>query len=199
MANVIAVVGLKGGTGKSTTTIGLAEAAAAAGHAALVVDLDPQGSALGWAEEAAEAGTPLASTVIALPVKELRRIDSLGCDVAVLDTPPAGPRIIDAAIAAADQVVVPVAPTVLDVSRLWPVLDVADELGVPATVVLTRVRKGTRSVAEAIEAITEGGGRIAATQMPLREAWAQAHGGPLPAEMIAAHQALLTELLKGTP
>ncbi len=42
---VLAVLSLKGGTGKTTVTLGLAGAAAAAGMRALVVDLDPQANA----------------------------------------------------------------------------------------------------------------------------------------------------------
>jgi len=44
MGRVVAVLNQKGGVGKTAVTLGLASAAAAAGHRVLVVDLDPQGS-----------------------------------------------------------------------------------------------------------------------------------------------------------
>jgi len=43
--NVVALLNQKGGVGKTTVTLGLASAAAQAGHRVLVVDLDPQASA----------------------------------------------------------------------------------------------------------------------------------------------------------
>jgi chromosome partitioning protein len=44
MGRIAALLNQKGGVGKTTVTLGLASAAAKAGHRVLVVDLDPQGS-----------------------------------------------------------------------------------------------------------------------------------------------------------
>ena len=44
MGRILTLLNQKGGVGKTTVTLGLASAAAQAGHRVLVVDLDPQGS-----------------------------------------------------------------------------------------------------------------------------------------------------------
>jgi chromosome partitioning protein len=44
MSGTVALLNQKGGVGKTTVTLGLASAAAHAGHRVLVVDLDPQAS-----------------------------------------------------------------------------------------------------------------------------------------------------------
>ena len=56
---VIAVVGTKGGIGKTTVTNGLAGALALKGHTVSVIDADPQGSSLAWADTALRNGAGL--------------------------------------------------------------------------------------------------------------------------------------------
>ena len=44
----IAIISRKGGARKNTVAVHLATAAASAGHAAAIIDLDPQGTAASW-------------------------------------------------------------------------------------------------------------------------------------------------------
>ena len=53
---IVTVAGLKGGTGKTTVAVSLAEACAERYGEALLIDADPQGSAMTWAELAEEMG-----------------------------------------------------------------------------------------------------------------------------------------------
>jgi chromosome partitioning protein len=167
----LGVVNLKGGTGKTVTAIHLA--AALAGHGrTFLVDADPQGSALSWSEEAGE----LPFAVVGLPVRDLhRRLGQLlpGVVNAVIDTPPGDRAIVRSAIAAVDIVVVPISPSIMDLDRLRPTLDLIAEVDavkpLHVCVLLTRVRAATRSGRLAREVLEDGAVSLLNAQLPQRE------------------------------
>ena len=67
-------VNIEGDVEKTTTAIYLGSALATEGKKATLIDLDSKGTAMDWAESAAEAGAPLAFEVsIAIP-RQLERI-----------------------------------------------------------------------------------------------------------------------------
>lgn len=122
------------GSVKTTSAVLLAHALGGA-----VVDTDPQGSATAWGEAAAAGGTPLAVTVTSLPTARLAgRMPS--AKHLVIDTPPGDLTITKAAIELADIVLVPTAPTALDMNRVWATLDLTTEAAKPAAVLLVKVR-----------------------------------------------------------
>lgn len=129
MALTIAVSSLKGGVGKSTIALNLAACLHRAGHRAIVVDADPQGTCRMWAAKAAQVeheGPP----VVAMDGKTLRRDlerVSKSFDVAVVDCPPRLGAETRAAMLASDLVVMPVIPGAADVWALQETIDVFDE------------------------------------------------------------------------
>jgi chromosome partitioning protein len=173
---ILAVANMKGGTGKTTTAVYLARYLSA-----VVVDADPQGSALGWSAAVAEDGGTLGVEVVHLPDPKLA--DRLPkADRLVIDCSPRDHRITDAAITVADLVVIPTATTSADLDRTWATLDLAGQLGTPAAVLLVRVRAGTRSLAAAVEALTDEHATVLDARIPQREALAVAWGQPLTAD-----------------
>jgi cellulose biosynthesis protein BcsQ len=62
---IIGVVGKKGGSGKTTVAVNLAGALAELFNEVLVIDSDPQGTALTWRAAAGDTGFPV--QVIGLP------------------------------------------------------------------------------------------------------------------------------------
>jgi chromosome partitioning protein len=175
----IAVVNLKGGVGKTVTAVHLASGLAERGRT-LLVDADPQRSALSWSEAAGEAWT---CPVVALPVRDLhRRLPQLleGFEHLVIDTPPGDIAIVRSAVLAVDSVVVPLPPAFLDLDRLRPTLELCAELDaihpVTVSIVLVRVRAGTKSARAARDVLAELGVPALTAEVPLREAYVGAFG-----------------------
>ncbi|MGD9693615.1 MAG: ParA family partition ATPase [Phycisphaerales bacterium] len=117
----------KGGVGKTTLALHVADAMARRKRRVLVVDADPQGSALDWA--AARRGEPL-FPVAGLPKasihKELPAL-AAGYELVVIDGPP---RVYDVArsiIMASDLVVIPVQPSPYDVWAAKEIVDLLQE------------------------------------------------------------------------
>src|SRR5579859_5635640 len=145
MALTVCVLNLKGGVGKTTTAVALAESAAL-GAQTLLIDADSMGSAYRWSQLAAESGRPLRSAVVAMAAADLpRRIGqaSTGYGVVIIDAPPPGPgalAIAGAAIGSAGLVVIPTPPEYAVLDRVPATLKEAAEHDVPALAVLTMVR-----------------------------------------------------------
>ena len=149
MALVIAVSLLKGGVGKTTTAVALAEAAALS-VPTVVLDMDPQGGAIRWAELAEAAGRPLRAEARPMAVDGLAdRMRGIAAECIIIDTPPPGalPRVHEA-VSVADTVVMPCPPQLADLDRVPPTMAIAAEHRTPAAVTLTMVRGGIEDSAD---------------------------------------------------
>src|SRR5260370_26536167 len=63
---IVALLNQKGGVGKTTLALHVAGACAAQGKRVVVIDADPQGSALDWSEQRAKEGLPRLFDIIGL-------------------------------------------------------------------------------------------------------------------------------------
>jgi len=127
MPLVIAVANQKGGCGKTTLSMNLAGVLGSeGGMKVLLIDADPQASAQHWAMRAGEPGLPF--EVMTHPHEDvhrkIREMAAKGYDVILIDCPPGASQVVGGkdsqtsisrmAILAADLVIVPVRPSMLD-------------------------------------------------------------------------------------
>lgn len=124
---IVGVLNQKGGVGKTTLSVNLAASLARGGSRVLLIDADPQGSALGWA--AARQSDPLFSVVwLPRPTvhKEIAQIGH-GYDHIIIDGPPRVTDLARSAIMASDVVLIPVQPSPYDIWAADEVVKIIDE------------------------------------------------------------------------
>ncbi|MCD7111815.1 AAA family ATPase [Rhizobium sp. DKSPLA3] len=112
---IIGVLSQKGGVGKTTIAVNLAATFAKSGLRVLLVDADPQGSALQWS--AARDAEPLFSVVGMAKATLHKELPDIAKDyqVVVIDGAPRVNELGRAAILASDLVLIPVQPSPYDI------------------------------------------------------------------------------------
>ena len=203
---ILTLANLKGGSTKTTSAVFAAHVLAEHGHRVLLVDADPQGSALRWHEYS--GGFPFG--VIKLDTGRIHR-DLAGIagdryDAVVIDTPPLEDHrgIVLSAIRRATHVVIPCAPTPIEYERLvavrWVLQEAAelraDESEPMSAVLLTRTVAGAASTETYRERITADGWHVLAGSVGRLERFSQAYGGPVERAAATAYGDAVTELLK---
>jgi chromosome partitioning protein len=150
----IALISQKGGVGKTTVAIHLATAFEAAGRQTLLVDLDPQTSAAEW-KDARHADRPY---VMAVPpsrlAKTLEAARENQAKVVVLDTAPHSEGTALDAARAADLILVPCQPSIMDLRAMRKTADLLNYLKKPTYAVLNEVAAQGTVADEAARAIT---------------------------------------------
>src|SRR5580692_838867 len=148
----IVVSNVKGGVGKTTTAVYLAGAAAQRGRGAVyLVDADRQASSAEWFETVPIPGVEL---VEAPSERTVAKAMGRGEGIAVVDTPPGDERIVRAALARADAVVIPTRAGGVEPNRVVATLEMTPS-NIPAGVVICSARLGTRDLDATVEWWTE--------------------------------------------
>lgn len=115
---VCACVSQKGGAGKTTLALHLAVAAQRAGYAAVIIDIDPQGTAEAWGGWRQDAPPVVLSAKASNLLKTLERAREAGAAIAFIDTPPLAQGDASAAARAADLVLIPCRPRAFDLHAI---------------------------------------------------------------------------------
>jgi chromosome partitioning protein len=206
----LALANLKPGTGKTTSAVWLAHVFAQAGNSVLLVDADPSGSALEWSDLAAmfpglappQAAFPF--RIVALPSRELhRRLPEIAAadDVVIIDTPQLEDHagIARSALRYVDEVLIPCAPSPIEINRTTPVRDeIAEARETPArsAVLLNRCITRAHSTVDAREALNGLGYDVLHTAVPRREVYAQSFGMPIKQTGLEVWRQVARELIE---
>jgi chromosome partitioning protein len=210
MGMTISTTGQKGGAGKSTVAVCLAAEAIARGRSVLLVDADPQATALTWGAVAAEAGRK-APTIIAMGATmhlagQLEQA-SRAYDLTIIDCPPRHGEIQRSALLVADVAVMPCGPSAADAWALSASLELIAEARVlrpalQACILITRKQGRTALGKGARAVLAESGLPVLTCELGYRIAYQEALAGGqgvttyAPRDPAAAEiRALLDELI----
>lgn len=148
----IVVSNVKGGVGKTTTSVYLSAAAVERGYDPVtLIDADRQASSAEWLEESPLEGVDLVEAPSERTVAKAMSGDS---GLSVVDTPPGDERIVRAALERADAVVIPTRAGGVEYSRVVATLEMIGSK-TPHGVVICAARLGTNDLDAAIQWWTE--------------------------------------------
>jgi chromosome partitioning protein len=167
----IAVCAQKGGTGKTTIAVHLATAATLAGYDAVVIDLDPQGSAATWGDDRGDNAPEVISGQASRLNTLLESAAKEGFDLVVIDTGPAADAAARRSAELASLVLVPCRPSAFDLKAIRTTLDLVEATRTPAFVVLNAAPIRSRSVDEARDVVQGMGGKVAPVVIYQRAAY----------------------------
>ncbi|WP_341532331.1 ParA family partition ATPase (plasmid) [Nostoc sp. UHCC 0302] len=167
----IAIISRKGGAGKTTLAVHLAVAAIVDGLTTAIIDLDPQASATGWGDSRTQDAPTVVSAQAARLPKVLEAAATSGADIVFIDTAPHSETAALAAIRAADLILIPCRPAILDLRAISDSIDLVNLAKKTATVVLNAVPPRGSSASEAESAIATYGVAVAPIQVGQRAAF----------------------------
>ena len=153
---IVVVAGLKGGVGKTTTSVYLSAIAAASRRPTTLIDSDPQASSAEWIEQSEDAELEPV-TLVEAPTERLvaKTLDRLEADgIAIVDTPAGNERLLTKAMEHAHAVVVPTRVGGVETPRAEAVLQMVPRR-VPVGLVITSARTFTRDYQETAAAWEE--------------------------------------------
>ena len=168
---IIAIISQKGGAGKTTLAVHLATAAAAAGHVAAIIDLDPQATAASWGDRRT-AGPPevISGQATRLPAL-ISAARENGATFLVLDTAPNADQTASLAARAADLVLIPCRAATFDLDAITTTLMLTKAAGKPAYVILNAVPPRSNIGKEAAAGLTVQGVQVVPHQLTHRAAF----------------------------
>lgn len=159
--STVAIVGQKGGIGKTTLSIHLAVAATLAGHTTALIDLDPQGYAAGWGDIRENADIPDKDSPVVISAHASRlpqvvaKAAEHGITFAIIDTPAQLEAPVTAAAKVATLALIPCLPAMFEVRAIEPTIELAENKNASTHVVFNAVPPRSSKLFEAKRAVRD--------------------------------------------
>jgi chromosome partitioning protein len=166
------LMGMKGGTGKSTVAIHLAVAAAQAGRSVTLMDTDPQATVMTWGK----SRTAIEPQIIAGRAHDgaKRTNGANGRDLLVIDTPPRTETSITNLAREADLIVIPLHCTMPDLAASQVTFRMAQAAARPFVIVFNSVNPRALEVNEVRQELKAKGYTVAPTVLAVRTSFSRA-------------------------
>ena len=170
----VAIISQKGGAGKTTLALHLATSATLVGQNTAIIDLDPQASAANWGDRRSTELPVVLSAHASRLLHEIERVESMGGELLIIDTAPHSDSAALEAAKAADLILVPCRPAILDIEAISNTLNLIKTTGTPIFVVMNAVASKGNEAMEAAEAIANLDVQICSVQLGQRVAFSRA-------------------------
>lgn len=147
----IAFLSQKGGSGKTTLAVHTAVTAQESGESVVVIDTDPQQSAMTWAEARATEIPPVA----AINANEIQKVfaaaESEAMTLAIVDTAPHAAPEASVIASKVDLIAIPVRPSAFDIAAVGNAVEIAKAAKTKTVFVLSACPFRSPEIAETRE------------------------------------------------
>ena len=152
---VLAILGQKGGTGKTTLATSLGVAAENDGKKTVIFDLDPQATASFWRDIRVKKQQIEAPAVISIQAIRLepmiRASQEEGADLAIIGGAAVARDILYEAAKVSDFALLPTRPTIFDAASMIQTIEIIKESKLPTAIILNAISPIGKENQDALE------------------------------------------------
>jgi chromosome partitioning protein len=156
----LAFLSQKGGSGKTTLAVHIAVAAAQSEHV-ILIDTDPQGSAIAWGQARKSKPPVVHRAIPSMLAEALQKAEQEEVTLVIVDTPPHATPGMDLVAGAVDLLLIPCRPSAFDLAAITFSVQVAKAAGTKTAFVLNGCNHRSPEYTEARKVLERHGFPVA--------------------------------------